>query len=319
MLNSVCTISLQGVNPMHFLTYKANGQEEIGLLTADQTQVIPLPAAERHFYGETTLPTTLLALIQQGDLVLQRVKSLVKSVEAESNLPFLLSLNELHILAPIPRPTKNIFCIGKNYAEHAMEGNKNADPNVAIPKYPVIFTKAPTTVIGPGDIISSHSQVTNALDYEVELAVIIGRKASYVSKAEAMDYVFGYTILNDVTARDLQKHHQQWFRGKSLDTTAPMGPYLVHKTSIPAINNLALTLKINGEQRQCANTGSLIFDIPTLINTISSGITLEPGDIIATGTPAGVGAYLTPPTFLQPGDELELSITGLGTLINTVR
>ncbi|EIW15545.1 MULTISPECIES: fumarylacetoacetate hydrolase family protein [Pelosinus] len=303
---------------MHFLTYQSNGQEEIGLLTADQKQIIPLLAAEHHFYGETILPTTLLSLIQQGELALQRVKSIVKSVEAQSDLPFLLSPDNIRIVAPIPRPAKNIFCIGKNYAEHAMEGDTSADPSVAIPKYPVIFTKAPTTVIGPGDIINSHSQVTNALDYEVELAVIIGKKASYVSKEEAMDYVFGYTILNDVTARDLQKRHQQWFRGKSLDTTAPMGPFLVHKTSVPSVNDLTVTLKVNGELRQHANTNSLIFDIPTLISTISSGITLEPGDIISTGTPAGVGAYSTPPVFLKPGDKLELSITGLGTLINTV-
>ncbi len=303
---------------MHFLTYQSNGQEEIGLLTADQKQIIPLLAAEHHFYGETILPTTLLSLIQQGELALQRVKSIVKSVEAQSDLPFLLSPDNIRIVAPIPRPAKNIFCIGKNYAEHAMEGDTSADPSVAIPKYPVIFTKAPTTVIGPGGIINSHSQVTNALDYEVELAVIIGKKASYVSKEEAMDYVFGYTILNDVTARDLQKRHQQWFRGKSLDTTAPMGPFLVHKTSVPSVNDLTVTLKLNGELRQHANTNSLIFDIPTLISTISAGITLEPGDIISTGTPAGVGAYSTPPVFLKPGDKLELSITGLGTLINTV-
>lgn len=304
---------------MHFLTYELQGVQTIGLLTADHKQVIPLIAAELHVYGENTLPVTLLALIQQGDVALQRVKSIVKAIETEKACSLLLSLNNLHIMAPIPRPTKNIFCIGKNYAEHAIEGDRKADPNEVIPKYPVIFTKAPTTVIGPGDTINSHRQITTALDYEVELAVIIGKKASYVSKTEAMDYVFGYTILNDVTARDLQKRHKQWFRGKSLDTTAPMGPYLVHKTSVPAVNNLTVISKVNGELRQQANTSSLIFDIPTLISTISAGITLEPGDIISTGTPAGVGAYSTPPTFLKPGDEIELSITGLGILVNTVR
>ena len=303
---------------MYFLTYQFKDTQAIGLLTADKDQVIPLIAAERHYYGQTTLlPTTMLELIQQGDVALPRIEALVNKVTMDNNCPLLLSINNVRIMAPIPRPLKNIFCIGRNYAEHAMESNKTADPNVQIPKHPVIFTKAPTTVIGPGDFIQSHTQITSALDYEVELAVIIGKKAAYVSKDEAMDYVFGYTILNDVTARDLQKRHLQWFRGKSLDTSAPMGPYLVHKSCISA-DNLTVTSKVNGELRQNGNTSDFIFDIPTLISTISSGITLEPGDIIATGTPAGVGAFMNPPHFLKPGDEVELSITGLGTLKNTV-
>lgn len=302
---------------MYFLTYELNDAPAIGLLTADKGHVIPLTAAERHYFGETTLPTSMLLLIQQGESAVQRIKTLAGKVAMDKDCPLLIPLNSVRILAPIPRPTKNIFCIGRNYAEHAMESDKNADPNVLIPKHPVIFTKAPTTVIGPGDSINSHSRITSALDYEVELAVIIGKRASYVSKAEAMDYVFGYTILNDITGRDLQKQHMQWFRGKSLDTSAPMGPYLVHKSAISP-DNLAVTSKVNGELRQNANTSSFIFDIPTLISTISAGITLEPGDIIATGTPAGVGAYMNPPKFLKPGDVVELSITGLGVLKNTV-
>lgn len=303
---------------MHFLTYELNGLQTIGLLTTDKEQVIPLLATEGHYYGEATLPTTMLALIQTGDSALQRIKALVAKVNADKDFPLLLPVHNLRIMAPIPRPTKNIFCIGKNYAEHAMEADKNADPNLAIPKYPVIFTKAPTTVIGPKDSINSHPQITAALDYEVELAVIIGKKASYVSKEEAMDYVFGYTIMNDVTARDLQKQHLQWFRGKSLDSSAPMGPFLVHKSSIPSPGDLTVTSKVNGELRQKANTRDFIFDIPTLISTISSGITLEPGDIIATGTPAGVGAFMNPPIFLKPGDEVELEISSIGILKNSI-
>ena len=303
---------------MYFLTYELNNTQAIGLLTVDKEHVIPLIATERHYYGETALPTTMLALIQHGDSALQLIKALAEKVEADKKFPLLIPITSVRILAPIPRPTKNIFCIGKNYADHAMEADTKADPNSAIPKYPVIFTKAPTTVIGFGDSINSHPQITHALDYEVELAVIIGKKASYVSKEEAMDYVFGYTIMNDITARDLQKRHLQWFRGKSLDGSAPMGPYLVHKSSIPAPNNLTLTSKVNGELRQNSNTNNFIFDIPTLISTISAGITLEPGDIIATGTPAGVGVYMDPPQFLKPGDEVELTITSIGTLKNTV-
>jgi len=303
---------------MYFLTYELNGAQAIGLLTTDREQVIPLLATERHYYGETTLPTTMLTLIQAGDAALSRIKALADKVKADTNFSLLIPVNSLRIMAPIPRPTKNIFCIGKNYAEHAMEADKTADPNIAIPKYPVIFTKAPTAVIGLGDPINSHPLITKALDYEVELAVIIGKKASYVSKEDAMDYVFGYTIMNDVTARDLQKQHQQWFRGKSLDSSAPMGPFLVHKNSIPLPGNLTVTSKVNGEVRQSANTKDFMFDIPTLISTISSGITLEPGDIIATGTPAGVGAFMNPPTFLKPGDEVELEISSIGILKNTI-
>lgn len=303
---------------MHFLTYELNNTQAIGLLTTDKEQIIPLIATERHYYGETMLPTTMMTLIQQGDSALQFIKALAEKVEMDKDFPLLIPVKNVRILAPIPRPTKNIFCIGKNYAEHAMEADENADPTIAIPKFPVIFTKAPTTVIGFGDSIQSHRQITHALDYEVELAVIIGKRASYVSKEEAMGYVFGYTIMNDITARDLQKQHLQWFRGKSLDSSAPMGPYLVHKSSISEPGNLTVSSKVNGELRQSASTSSFIFDIPTLISTISSGITLEPGDIIATGTPAGVGVYMNPPQFLQPGDEVELSITSIGTLKNTV-
>ena len=231
---------------MYFLTYELNNTQALGLLTTDKEQVIPLIATERHYYGETMLPTTMLTLIQQGDSALQLIKALAEKVEMDKKFPLLIPLSSVRIMAPIPCPTKNIFCIGNNYAEHAMEFDKNADPNVAIPKYPVIFTKAPTTVIGCGDSIKSHQQITSALDYEVELAVIIGKRASYVSKEEAMDYVFGYTIMNDITARDLQKQHLQWFRGKSLDSSAPMGPYLVHKSSIPSPDNLSVTSKVNG-------------------------------------------------------------------------
>ena len=303
---------------MYFLTYEQKGLQAIGLLTPDKLQVIPLVAAEQHYFGETTLPVTMLALIQGGESVLQKIRTLADKVEKDKSFPLLLPLGNVHIKAPIPRPAKNIFCIGRNYVEHALERSDKPDAKDAIPKHPVIFTKAPTTVIGPGEPIDSHSRITSALDYEVELAVIIGKKASYVGKEEAMEYIFGYTILNDITARDLQKQHLQWFRGKSLDGSAPMGPYLVHKSAVPAPDRLDISLKVNGEVRQSANTRDLIFDLPTLISTISAGITLEPGDIIATGTPGGVGVAFNPPKFLKPGDQLELTISSIGTLKNTI-
>lgn len=303
---------------MRFITYEYSGQSALGLLAASGQHLIPLEEGEHRYLGDVKLPPTMLALIEQGDSALERVQAIAVKSANDPDTSWLLQLNQVRLLAPIPRPLKNIFCIGKNYAEHAMEFDQTANPDVAIPKYPVIFTKAPTTVIGPGAGIKSHSQITQALDYEVELAVIIGKRGSYIKPEEAMDYIFGYTILNDITARDLQKHHLQWFRGKSLDTSAPMGPYITHKNLIPDPGNLTVSLTVNGETRQHASTADFIFTIPTLISTISEGITLEAGDIISTGTPAGVGAARKPPQFLKAGDVLELTISGLGTLSNTV-
>jgi len=303
---------------MYFLTYEWNGNQTVGILTADQKQVIPLVAAEQHYYEDAILPDTMLAIINDGENALQRVKKLAKKVANDKKCAILLRLNDVRIKAPIPRLTKNIFCIGRNYAEHAMEKDKGGDPNELIPKYPIFFTKPPTAVIGPNELIKNHKQITDALDYEAELAVVIGEKACYVNKEEAMNYVFGYTIFNDVTARDLQKQHLQWFRGKALDASAPMGPYLVHKSVVHNPGNLDISLKVNGELRQNSNTQKMIFNIPTIINTLSAGITLEPGDVIATGTPEGVGMYFKPPKFLHSGDRVAVTISGLSTLENVV-
>ena len=303
---------------MFFLTYELKGKQVVGLLTVDQKQVIPLVAAEKHYYKNAILPDTMVAIINDGENALQRIKKLAEKVANDKKCRILLLLKDVRIKAPIPRLAKNIFCIGRNYAEHATERDKGGDPNKLIPKYPIFFTKPPTAVIGPNELIKSHKQITDALDYEAELAVVIGEKAYYVSKEEAMNYVFGYTIFNDVTARDLQELHHQWFRGKALDASAPMGPYLVHKSAVHNPGNLAISLTVNGELRQSSNTQKMIFDIPTLINTISAGITLEPGDVIATGTPEGVGQYFKPPKFLHSGDKVAVTISGLGTLENVV-
>lgn len=299
---------------MFFLTYEQIGAAAIGLLTADKTAVIPLVAAEQQVLKTATLPATMLAFLDQGQVALD----VVAKLQAQESACPRLKLADVKIMAPIPRPRKNIFCIGKNYAEHAMEFEKTKDASMAVPQHPVIFTKPPTAVIGPGDPVCSHSRVTQQLDYEVELAVVIGRTGTYIPKEQAFDYIFGYTIMNDVTARDLQKLHVQWHRGKGLDTSAPMGPYLVHKSAVPNPENLPISLKVNGELRQNANTNDFVFKIAELIATISAGLTLEPGDIIATGTPAGVGAAMTPPRFLSKGDVMELEIGGIGVLKNTV-
>ena len=227
------------------------------------------------------------------------------------------------LFAPIPVPRKNIYCVGKNYHAHAKEFaqsgfDQSATKDESAPPVPVVFTKPWTTVVGDGADVLAFADVTQQLDYEVELAVVIGRGGRGIAKADAMDHVWGYTIVNDVTARDLQQLHRQWFIGKSLDTFCPMGPWIVTADELDGAN-LQVRCEINGELRQDANTSDLIFDIPTIIATLSAGMTLHPGDVIATGTPAGVGIGFKPPRFLQSGDVMKLTIDGIGTLTNTIR
>jgi 2-keto-4-pentenoate hydratase/2-oxohepta-3-ene-1,7-dioic acid hydratase in catechol pathway len=235
-----------------------------------------------------------------------------------------LALTDLKLLAPIPKPHRNLFCVGKNYANHAKEFSQSGfdagqgASAEAIPEVPIVFTKPAHSVIGPGEHVWRAEGVTDSLDYEAELAVIIGRGGRGIAKAEAMNHVWGYTIINDVTARDWQKRHKQWFLGKSFDTFCPMGPVAVTADEVDAAN-LNVKCWVNGELRQDANTHDLIFDIPTLIATISAGITLLPGDIIATGTPEGVGIGFNPPKFLKTGDVMTIEIEGLGRLQNEVR
>jgi len=231
-------------------------------------------------------------------------------------------LSTVTILAPIDAPRRNIFCVGKNYHDHAAEFQKSGFDSSAkddehAPEAPVIFTKPYSTVIGPGVKIPRHADVTSQLDYEAELGVIMGRVAKGVKRADAMDYVFGYTVINDFTARDLQKRHRQWFIGKALDGFCPMGPYLVTADEVDG-QNVNVKCWVNGELRQNSNTQQLIFDIPTLIETLSAGIQLEPGDVIATGTPAGVGIGFTPPRFMQSGDVVRIEIENVGVLENEV-
>ena len=224
--------------------------------------------------------------------------------------------------APIPEPRRNIFCVGKNYQEHVVEfgrsGYDQPDRSEAIPESAVVFSKATTSVTGPYDEVESHSGVTSELDYEVELAIIIGRGGRSIPREMASGHIWGFTIINDITARDLQRRHKQWLIGKSLDTHCPMGPYAVTADEIPDVETLTLESRVNGQLRQRASVKDLIFDIPELIATLSSGMTLLPGDVIATGTPAGVGIGFDPPRFLTSGDVVEMSITGLGSLRNRI-
>lgn len=233
-----------------------------------------------------------------------------------------LALDEVRLLAPIPVPRRNLFCVGKNYRDHVVEfgrsGYDQPDRSEAMPEHPVVFSKATTSVTGPFDDIESHPGVTAELDYEAELGVIIGRGGRGLTRQHAFDHVWGYTIINDVTARDLQRMHKQWLLGKGLDTHCPMGPYAVSADEVSDVTALQVESWVNGELRQSAPVKDLIFDIPELIATISAGITLQPGDIIATGTPAGVGIGFDPPKFMVRGDVIAIAITGLGTQRNRV-
>jgi 2-keto-4-pentenoate hydratase/2-oxohepta-3-ene-1,7-dioic acid hydratase in catechol pathway len=232
-----------------------------------------------------------------------------------------IPLSGAKLLAPFPRPARNVFCVGKNYHEHAREfatSGFDASAKEIVPEAPVIFTKPPSAVIGPGEPIPSYLDPTNSTDYEGELTVVIGRGGRGITRADAYDHVFGYTIINDVTARTLQHKHRQWVIGKGIDGFCPMGPVIVTADEVPDPGVMRLRTFVNGEKRQDASVSDLIFDIPTLIATLSAGITLEPGDLIATGTPVGVGLGFTPPRFLQPGDVVRIEVDEIGSLENPV-
>jgi 2-keto-4-pentenoate hydratase/2-oxohepta-3-ene-1,7-dioic acid hydratase in catechol pathway len=246
-----------------------------------------------------------------------RLKDLKRALDKAPRL----GRSDVKLLAPIPRPAKNIFCVGKNYHEHAREFHDSgfdASATSAIPDLPIIFTKAATTVIAPGDAIPGSSDKTNSVDYEGELTVVIGRGGRGIKKADAYSHVFGYTIINDVTSRTLQHAHKQWFLGKNLDGFCPMGPCIVTADEVPDVTRLRLETRLNGELRQNAAVSDLIFDIPTLIETISRVMLLEPGDLIATGTCAGVGIGFDPPKYLKKGDTVAITIDPIGTLENPV-
>ena len=225
-----------------------------------------------------------------------------------------LPLDSVELLAPIPVPRRNVFCVGKNYRDHVAEfghsGYDTSGRQQELPAKPILFSKATTSVTGPTAAIEPHHAVTSELDYEGELCLIIGRGGRGITREQAYQHVWGYTIVNDVTARDLQRDHKQWLLGKSLDTHCPMGPYAVTADEITDVTALEIETTVNGERRQRATIKDLIFDIPRLIATLSAGITLLPGDLIATGTPAGVGIGFDPPRFLTSGDLVEVSITG---------
>ena len=264
---------------------------------------------------EAGLPSDMTDLIRLGQAGLDEAAHVV---ERAAPMP----LDEIRLHAPVPRPPKNVMCVGRNYRDHAAEFTRSgfdASERSVVPKHPVIFTKAVTSIIGPEQPIVLANDPTGTVDYEGELGVVMGREGRRIPEEEAFRYVFGYTIVNDVTARDLQERHVQWFIGKSPDTFCPMGPAIVTTDELPDVGASWLRTHVNGELRQEATISDLIFDIPFLIHTISETTLLEPGDVIATGTPAGAGIGSDPPRFLAPGDRVEVSIDGIGSLSNPVR
>ncbi len=262
-------------------------------------------------------PTSLLALIEAGPVAWRRASTLVDRAFASPTTPP-LRLEQVTLHAPIPRPRKNVFCLGLNYASHAQESSRARERQFKIPEVPVFFTKAPTSVNGPFDDVVWEPEVTEQMDYEAELGVIIGSRCKNVTRDAARQHVFGYTIVNDTSARDLQLKHLQWFKGKSLDGTCPMGPLVVTADEFGDPQAKRISLRLNGETRQRATTADMIFPIDVIIEFLSRGMTLEPGDIIATGTPEGVGLGRTPPEYMKDGDVMETEIEGIGMMRNRI-
>jgi 2-keto-4-pentenoate hydratase/2-oxohepta-3-ene-1,7-dioic acid hydratase in catechol pathway len=293
---------------MQLVTFKDAAGERIGALLRASNEIVDLAAAA------PGLPRDMAGFIAAGPAALATAQAALATGKR-------IALASVKLLAPMPRPVKNVFCVGKNYHEHAREfhgSGFDASAKEAIPELPIIFTKAPTSIVAQGETIMASLDYTNSTDYEGELTVVIGKGGRGIAKADAYKHVFGYTIINDVTARTLQHSHRQWFLGKSLDTFCPMGPAIVTADEVGDVTKLRLLTKVNGETRQDALVSDLIFDIPTLIETMSKAMTLEPGDLIATGTCAGVGIGFKPPKYLKPGDRVAVTIEPIGTLENPV-
>jgi 2-keto-4-pentenoate hydratase/2-oxohepta-3-ene-1,7-dioic acid hydratase in catechol pathway len=284
---------------MKFASYSYQGSKHLGIVDSEAKTVRPIAGV-----------TDMIDLIARYDAL----KSGLSSAAATHPLA------DVQLHAPIEAPRRNIFCVGKNYREHAKEFARSgfeagAVKGAEIDEYPAVFSKGANTVVGPYDNVKMHTHITSSVDYEVELAIIIGKGGTDIAKADAYKHIFGYTIVNDVTARDRQKNHKQWFLGKNLDTFCPMGPWITTSDELDP-EKLDVKSWVNGELRQNSNTQDLIFDIPNLVATISAGLVLAPGDIIATGTPAGVGIGFNPPKFLKAGDVVAMEISNIGRIEN---
>jgi 2-keto-4-pentenoate hydratase/2-oxohepta-3-ene-1,7-dioic acid hydratase in catechol pathway len=300
---------------MRLVTYRAdaNAAARLGALSDGQVVDLALLAAAKGL----VLPDNMLDFIDLGPQAVRSTSELLASFEGRFPVGTAWPADNVKLLAPIPRPRKNIFGIGLNYVEHVAESSRSLDTSKELPKQPVIFSKPPTTVIGPDDAIEHNAKITQQLDWEIELAVIIGTKAKRVSEADALKHVFGYSVMIDMSARDCRRAGQ-WIYSKGQDTYAPFGPCIVTADEIPDPHALDLSLTVNGVTKQSSNTRHMLFKVHQLIADISAGITLEPGDIIATGTPDGVGAGRTPQEWVWPGDVIEGKVQGIGSLRHPV-
>lgn len=293
---------------MKLATFRLDGQRRVGVVDPDTRRIWPVEELAGEPAGD------MLQLIAAYPRLRSRLAPRGPG----------LDLDRVALEAPIPRPPRNVFCVGKNYRAHAHEFTRSGYDSSArgaadaVPTAPVVFTKAPETVVGPGQPIRYPEGVSEQVDYEAELAVVVGEGGRGLRREDAARHVFGYTVVNDVTARDLQARHKQWFLGKSLDTFCPMGPWIVTADELDPAAGIEVRCWVNGELRQEGNTRDLVFDVPTLLATLSAGLTLQPGDVLATGTPAGVGVGFDPPRFLRRGDRVRIAISGIGVLENEV-
>ena len=309
---------------MKFVSFSTSDipKPHLGMVQNDEVLDVDLAAHALTLIG----PDSLLELIEQYE----QAQSILQAIEdkaagrAWSEVKTFASIGAVHLLsdvqlaAPIPRPRKNIMCLGHNYAEHAQESNAARGLATVASDPPAVFTKAPTSVNGPFSEIVIDPAVSEQIDWEAELAVVIGKGGKNIREEDALAHVFGYTVLNDVSARDIQFRHKQYFRGKSLDGYCPMGPWLITADEIPDPQQLPVRLRVNGVVKQEGNTNQMIYNVAQTIAMLSNGMTLEPGDIIATGTPSGVGFARKPPEFLKAGDIMETEIEGIGLLRNTI-
>lgn len=297
---------------MKLLSYRHQDVMKYGPKVKKEEAVWDLLAINEELEVYSAFPASLAAGVEGGMDFIEKIRTLVQKAEQhEKKDNFKTSFGEIEWLSPIPRTPKNIMAIGKNYADHAKEmGGEAVDF--------VVFTKSPTSIVGDEATVSAHGSLTSALDYEGELAIVIGKGGKNIPERMAFDAIFGYSIANDITARDLQKQHQQFFLGKSLDGSCPIGPYVVTKEELANPSALSIVTKVNDEIRQNGKTSDMVYSIEQIISKLSAVVTLEPGDIILTGTPAGVGKGFEPPKFLTSGDTVKVSIEGIGTLVTHI-
>jgi 2-keto-4-pentenoate hydratase/2-oxohepta-3-ene-1,7-dioic acid hydratase in catechol pathway len=300
---------------MRYVTFSGSGDptERLGVVRGDI--VVDVNRAVGGKWPGSACPRSVLGLIQAGPDAWRRMASLLSGSDP---IAAGVRLQDVHCHAPISHPTKNIFCVGRNYASHIKEASQALKRELKIPEVPVFFTKPPTTVSGPFDTIPWDRAVTQELDYEAELGVVIGVNGKNLARGRALDAVFGYTIVNDLSARDLQRSHTQWFKGKSLDGFCPIGPWVVTADEFGDPQSKRIALRVNGVVKQDATTADMIFPVDVILESLSRGMTLEPGDIIATGTPEGVGLGRTPPEYLQDGDVVETEVEDIGVMRNRI-